>query len=87
MIDREFVDVKLFHVAEFQLEFANGELADYECADGDGAEGDSSESSGTNGYRTGGYADFDNGSCAWVWEESHAGIVARCIVAGSQGSL
>ena len=87
MVDNEFVDVKLFHVAEFQLKFADGKLADYECADGDGSEGDSSEGGGTNGRGSGCYADFDDGSCSGVWEESHAGIVARCIVVGSQGSL
>jgi hypothetical protein len=75
MIDREFGNVKLFHVTKFQFEFADGELSDCESADGDGTEGDGSDHCGTEGRCTGCYTDFDDGSCARAWKESHAGIV------------
>jgi len=75
MFDGQLADVKLLHVAEFQLEFADGELADRESADGDGPKGDCADGNGTDGHGAGCYADFDNGSWAWRLEESHAGIV------------
>ena len=71
MIDGELVDVKLFKLAELQLEFADGDPADGESADGRGSEGDGADSQRASSSG----AEFDEGSCAWA--KSHAGIVER----------